>query len=240
MEKKAADLIAEKIAGLDSVVLGLVGGSSVAGVYKRLFDVGVPCVWSKVHIFMIDERCVPVTSEESNFRGIYEEFLRKLISSGKLPEENVHAFHFEEIHEESCVIKYSEELSSVSRGNDLSNGNGLSKPENDVKSLPGQKFDIVILSAGEDGHVGSLFPNHKSIKDESEGYITVDEAPKAPSLRISASRKLLEKSDMGILLFFGEQKRKAFENFTNDKLSVIECPAKLTMKMGKVYVFSDL
>lgn len=220
MEKKAADLIAGKIAGLDSVTLGLVGGSSVAGVYKKLFESDLD--WSKVHIFMVDERCVPTTNEESNFRGIYEGFLRALIAAGKLPEENVHAFHFDEIHDESCVVKYFESLSHPALAVEPS----------------GQKFDIVILSAGEDGHVGSLFPNHKSIKDESEGYITVDEAPKAPRLRVSASRKLLEKSDMGVLLFFGEQKRKAFQNFTDDKLSVIECPAKLTMKMGEVYVLS--
>lgn len=221
LEAKAADLIVAKIAGLDSATLGLVGGSSVAGVYKRLFESKVD--WLKVHIFMVDERCVPVTSEESNFRGIYEESLRKLISSGKLPEENVHAFHFDEIHDESCVVEYFQSL-----------------PHPALAGEPSErKFDIVILSAGEDGHVGSLFPNHRSVKDESEGYITVDEAPKLPSLRVSASRRLLEKSDMGVLLFFGEQKRKAFENFTDDKLSVIECPAKLTMKMGDVYVLEN-
>lgn len=214
LEKEAADLIVAQIKTLDKFILGLVGGNSVAGVYARLFESDID--WSNVHIFMVDERCVPVTSEESNFKEIYEKFLRELVATGKLPEENIHPFHFEEIHEESCVTEYNERFRKF-----------------------GEKFDIVILSAGEDGHIGSIFPNHASVKDESRGYVSVSDAPKLPSKRISASRKLLEKSDLGILLFFGEQKKQAFENFQNDNLSVIDCPAKIVMQMKKSYVLKD-
>ncbi|MDP4008781.1 MAG: 6-phosphogluconolactonase [Candidatus Peregrinibacteria bacterium] len=232
LEKKAADLVIAQIESLDAVVLGLVGGNSVTGVYSKLFEADIN--WSKVHIFMVDERCVPVTSEESNFKGIYEKFLRELVATGKLPEENIHPFHFDEIHEENCVTEYNEEFKKIK------SQNGLFEPRNEPKSLHVQTFDIVILSAGEDGHIGSLFPNHASINDESDGFIAVNDSPKAPSKRISASRKMLENSDMGILLFFGENKREAFENFQDDKLPVIDCPAKLVTQMKEAYIVADL
>ena len=57
---------------------------------------------------------------------------------------------------------------------------------------------------------------------------------------MSASRKLLEKSDTSILLFFGETKKQAFEDFKNKKISVNKCPAKLVKNVEKSYVLSDI
>jgi len=215
LEEEAVSLIATEITRLDSVVLGLVSGRSVRGLYEKLYSADID--WSKVHIFMVDERCVPVTSEESNFHTTYEGFLRGLVNEGKLPEENIHEYHFEEIHDDSCLQKYNEEFEKF-----------------------GRHFDIVILSAGEDGHIASLFPNHVSIKNEEERFIEVDRAPKAPARRITAARKLLENADMGMLLFFGEQKRKAFQKFQDDRINVIECPAKIAYKMREAYALRDL
>ena len=102
----------------------------------------------------------------------------------------------------------------------------------------GGKFDIIVLSSGEDGHIASLFPNHLSIKNNSDSFIKINKSPKPPSKRMSASRKLLEKSDYSVLLFFGENKKEAYKKFSDEKLSIIECPAKIVkeIKDGLVLV----
>lgn len=234
LENQVVDLVVARMAELEHVVLGLVGGRSVQGIYRKLFQVEdtaphpttdgklaplTQCVdWSKVEVFMVDERCVPLNSDESNFKGIYESGLRELMESGLLPEKNVHPYD----DEKSTVEDYWREFSEV-----------------------GGHFDIVILSAGEDGHVASLFPGDAdfgtgSIWRDGDGFISVEEAPKAPARRISASRTLLEKSDMGVLLFFGESKKEAFELFIDESFDVGTCPAKLIKKIPDAFIFSDL
>jgi len=82
-------------------------------------------------------------------------------------------------------------------------------------------LDIILLSAGEDGHIASLFPEHDSIENNEEYFITVSNSPKPPDKRISASRKLLSKSKVGILALLYHMKKameaieamqKMFEN----------------------------
>lgn len=105
--------------------------------------------------------------------------------------------------------------------------------ENDLKAHGG-KFDIILLSSGEDCHVAGLFPNY-TIKNSSNQFIEFDNSPKPPKRRMSASRKLLQKSNMAILLFFGESKEKAYKKFKS-KVSATKCPAKLVNNIKESYV----
>jgi 6-phosphogluconolactonase len=100
-------------------------------------------------------------------------------------------------------------------------------------------FDVILLSAGPDGHVASLFPSHPSIKNKSDSYIEVKNSPKPPRERISASRTLLQKSEIAILLFFGKEKKEAYNLFTNPNITTIQCPAKLVKKIKRSYVLVD-
>jgi 6-phosphogluconolactonase len=85
---------------------------------------------------------------------------------------------------------------------------------------------LAILGVGEDGHVASLFPNHPSIESVGSGYIKVTNSPKPPSERISLSLETLQNSDNLILLFIGENKEDAFDNFQNPEITASDCPAK--------------
>ncbi|RLG14839.1 MAG: glucose-6-phosphate dehydrogenase, partial [Candidatus Nanohalarchaeota archaeon] len=102
-----------------------------------------------------------------------------------------------------------------------------------------QPFDIVLLGAGEDGHVAALFPQHHSIRHEGEEYFTMPDSPKPPVERLTASKKMLEGADTAIALFLGEGKRQALQNFKNPELSTLECPAKLIRNAAYPYVLTD-
>ena len=77
----------------------------------------------------------------------------------------------------------------------------------------GGAYDIVLLSSGEDGHVGALFPKHNSIKNDSDFFIFMKDSPKPTPHRMSASKKLLRKSQISILLVSGLTK-KCFKNIS--------------------------
>lgn len=214
LETQVARIISDRLSNVDRLVLGVVGGRSILGIFQQ--EILNDLDWNKVHLFMIDERKVPIDSDESNFKLVYEGLFRELVAQGKMPEENLHPYHWSDIHEESALEEYNDEFAKV-----------------------GGKFDFVILSAGEDGHTASLFPGHDSVKDTSKGFIQVEDAPKNPPHRISASRTLLESSDTGILLFFGESKREALAKFKDESVSIEECPAKVVENMREGFVFSD-
>lgn len=219
-EKTAAETIAKSIKSLlqkqPQVVLAVPGGRSVPEIFKLLRnDATVP--WEKVHIFMVDERLVPLEHEQSNFRLAKENLISPLVKSGKLPKDNVHPF------------VYDKEKT----------GAGLDEYENELKEYEGA-YDIVLLSSGEDGHIGALYPKHHSVRDESEFYLIMHDSPKLPKDRMTMSRKLLLKSKVAVLLFFGEAKREAYESFVDWSKDYEQCPARLVKLIDNHYVITDI
>ena len=167
--------------------------------------------WEKVHVFMIDERLVSITDDKSNFKLIKQGL------SSVLPSENMHPFIFQENELNFGIKKYKKEIMKF-----------------------GGSYDIAVLSSGEDGHIGSLFPSHPSIYDESEFYVLVKDAPKLPSMRMSVSKNFLLKSSIGILFFNGETKKNAYKNFLDAHVKVDECPAKLMSNIPEAYIVTNI
>ncbi|MAH06955.1 6-phosphogluconolactonase [Candidatus Pacearchaeota archaeon] len=204
IEKYASDYISDKITEVlrekPHVTLGAVGGTSVKGIYSKLSKKDLE--WDKVHVFMVDERYVPIDHEDSNFKLVKE----------NLRNGNLHPFHYDQ-----PLSNYLEEFNTY--------GN----------------FDIVLLSSGEDGHIGALYPNHHSVKNNSLEFISMEDSPKPPPKRMTASRRLIENADCGILLFFGEGKTDAYNQFKYKDQSVTERPTQLlkNLKQGLVLVSSN-
>ena len=166
--------------------------------------------WNKVHVFAVDERLVPIDDPESNF-GLIKSGL-----SNVLPNENLHPF----------VVEKNEEIS-------------LKKYEDKIKDFEGL-YDILVVSIGEDGHIGSLFPNHPSIKDTSDFYIIVKDSPKPTSSRMSMSARMIQRSKACVIVVSGSQKKDALSKFLDGSSSYFDCPAKLTLKIPELFVFTDI
>ncbi len=217
LAKEAVSILASAVKRIlrrqNNVVLAIPGGRSVQPLWKLLAEEKLP--WDNVHIFMADERIVPPTHADSNYKLAYDLFLKKLVDERKLQEENLHPFIPDDAKNK---------------------GNGSYYRE--LKKFGG-KADIIILGAGEDGHVGALYPNHHSVRDDSEGYIIMDDSPKPPAERVTMSRKLMQKADTALLLFIGEGKRAAYEKFLSED-DATECPARLARKIRNAYVLTDL
>ncbi|MFP4524569.1 MAG: 6-phosphogluconolactonase [Candidatus Woesearchaeota archaeon] len=202
-----ADVMQELLDEQDYVVLAVPGGRSVAKVFERLRDEPLP--WDRVHVFMVDERLVPLGDDESNFRLVEEH-----LACEGIPEENFHPFRYDPDAADAGVRSYEEELEGF-----------------------GGSFDVVLLSAGEDGHVGGLYPEHHSVSDKGL-FVTMDDSPKAPPCRMTSSRSLLEEAGAAVVLFFGEAKRNALKTFLEEG-PVEECPARLVKSLESWYALTD-
>jgi 6-phosphogluconolactonase len=210
-----ARVVGELLATEPHVVLGLVGGRSVGGIYRRLADLGLP--WAKVHVFLADERLVPLTSDESNFKLVGADLLAGPLDRGSMPRANAHAFELDAAVPDFGVSAYTAALAAL-----------------------GGRFDVAVLSAGEDGHCASLFPNHPSVADESDHFIVVENSPKPPPKRISASRRLLERTRVGLMVFYGEDKRAALGRFRDPAVEVRACPSKFVAALERGHLLTDL
>jgi 6-phosphogluconolactonase len=71
-----------------------------------------------------------------------------------------------------------------------------------------QRFDVTLLSMGEDGHCASLFPGSPQLA-ERERLCTTGLAPYAPYERITLTLPALDRSRLVLILALGERKRDA-------------------------------
>lgn len=166
--------------------------------------------WNRVHMFLLDERLVAADHPDSNYSLVREHM------GSEVAPALIHQFTYDANSPMQSVIDYKEELNRY-----------------------GGRFDIVLASSGEDGHIGSLFPNHHSLEKNRDGFFLLDDSPKPPPGRMSASFDLIQQADTGIVLFFGTTKRKALRHFLNTQLSYKECPARIMIKLPHYYLLTD-
>ena len=126
------------------------GGSTPVRFYERLSKASVHAKiqWDKVHIFWVDERCVPPSSEASNFGLATHTFLLDV----PIPGENVHRVTGEAQNYADAVAEYQQIIRSVFK---------ISQSQLPI-------FDLIVLGMGSDGHIGSILPNTYALFDTDD------------------------------------------------------------------------
>jgi len=205
----------EALAAKKQVNVAVPGGRNVAKIFQVMQ--GEDIDWQRVHFFIIDERLVPIEHPDSNYKLLQDNFINPLARAGRIAPGNAHPFILD--------------VSSVDRG---------AKRYEDVLAEHGFRYDIILLSSGEDGHVGALYPQHHSIMDKHHGFIVMDDSPKPPPDRMTSSLSLMQTADTALILFVGEAKREAYIKFNDAQCSVAACPAKFVLGLKDTTVFTDL
>jgi 6-phosphogluconolactonase len=207
--------VGEVLAVRPQAVLAVPGGRSAAAIFKAMLPEELD--WRRVHFFIVDERLVPVDHPDSNFKLLQEHFVAPLVQAGRIDTGNAHPFIFDATSADRGVGRYERELAGF-----------------------GLQYDVVLLSAGEDGHVGALYPRHHSIEDRHHGFIVMDDSPKPPPGRMTSSLSLMQTASAAVIVFAGEAKREAWARFNDARCPVSDCPAKLVLGIGDAAVFTDL
>ena len=151
--KKWYEIAQEAIAERGRFTIALSGGRSPVEFYCRLAGFKDFDLWQKTHIFLVDERYVPPTHPDSNFRLLKETFLDEIY----IPPVNVHPMPTNLEDMDAAARQYEKTIQHVFK---LSDGD-----------LPA--FDLIMLGIGEDGHTASLFPNHPEVDEKDKLVVSV-------------------------------------------------------------------
>lgn len=179
--------IADLIASEARLTLGLAGGSSPEPTYGKLREMELD--WSKVHVWLSDERWVPWDHERCNGRMASETLLDHVGAHflrppwGELIEADDSAAHYEAA----------------------------------LRSLhPDGQPDLVLLGLGEDGHTASLFPGTKALEEKRRWFVA-NFVPQHDEVRLTATFPLLWRAKRVLFLVTGAGKAKAVrDSFAGD------------------------
>ena len=173
--------------------------------------------FERVHFFWADERCVPPTDPESNFKMANELLFAPL----NIAAEKIHRLRGED--SPSAAVKIAEsELCRIAPRN---------KNQQPV-------LDLIFLGMGEDGHVASLFPNMSAkILDVSAPFLVVENSPKPPPTRISLSYQAIFAAKNIWILVSGASKESALRESLSPKGGT---PLARVIQSRPVKIFSDL
>lgn len=181
--------------------LAVPGGRTIERVFDRLSrePERSQLDWSRVTLLFTDERAVPPSHPDSNYR-LARIFLLDPLGD---PLPRVRRMRGEATDLEAAAREYDAEL-----------------------VVP---VDLVVLGLGEDGHVASLFPGSALLAETARRAAVVTDSPKPPARRITLTpRALAESREGAILLATGADKANAVRAALAEG-PIRECPARLVL-----------
>jgi 6-phosphogluconolactonase len=165
--------------GFFSVALS--GGATPRAIYQGLSNEANrdKLDWTKVFVFWSDERSVPPTDPESNYRMAMESGLQDL-----LVPENVFRMKTEGVLQDEAVA-YENMI---------------------LKTIPSASFDLIMLGIGEDGHTASLFPETEGL--ESKGRLVISNyIPQRNTWRMTFTFDCINRAQNIVIYALGKNKR---------------------------------
>lgn len=177
----------------------LTGGRSAERLYK---------IWSKtedslitmpgVQIYFGDERDVAIESVESNYRLVRVQ----LFPSGIPSCLRIHRMEADDPDINDAAERYS--------------------------NLLPEKIDVLLLSVGEDGHIASLFPGAKALKEYNRTVLPVL-GPKFPFQRLTITPAVISAARHVFVLALGNEKRRVYDEALQEPIGVDDMPVRMVL-----------
>lgn len=208
IDRLAADLVQHAegcVREFGDFHLALSGGSTPEPLYQRLmFDPDFRRLpWRRTHLWVVDERCVPLADARSNFRMIAE----TIVDHADIPPEQVHPMLASQPEADSAYERQIREtLAWREKGQD--------------------RLDFVLLGMGVDGHTASLFPGSEALR-EAERLVRLNHAPTAePPERMTMTYPLINAARFVAALVTGAGKARTIQRVCDPAVSADEIPIK--------------
>jgi 6-phosphogluconolactonase len=179
--------------------LGLSGGRTPAELYRTLANPPIRehIEWSRVAIYFADERAVPPTDAESNYRLARE----TLIDVARIPPPNVHRMKAESADLDAAVVEYEAHLPA--------------------------RLDLLVLGIGEDGHTASIFPGSPLVMERTHRVAIVRDSPKPPKVRLTVTPRVIREAREVLVLATGAGKASAVARALEGTTDMRELPARM-------------
>ncbi|KAL4288341.1 hypothetical protein AHAS_Ahas19G0276500 [Arachis hypogaea] len=203
----------------------LSGGSLISYLRKLLEPPYVDSLeWSKWHVFWVDERVVPKTHEDSNYKLAYDGLLSKV----PIPAGNVYAIN-DALSAEGAAEDYETCLRQLVKNGVIASSS--------VTGFP--KFDLMLLGMGPDGHVASLFPGHPLLKENKKWVTFIKDSPKPPPERITFTFPVINSSAYTALVVTGAGKSDAVHSALRGSQNSPKLPVAMVSPEGELKWFLD-
>jgi len=176
-----------------SFTVALSGGSTPKALYSLLVSdtaIRAQLPWDKMQLFFGDERNVPPTHPESNFRMATE----TLISKSPLKPEQIHRIKGEYTDTAKAAQEYEQDIRTSFK---LGTG-----------QFP--RIDLVLLGLGNDGHTASLFPGTKALR-ETQRIVTSNWVGKLFTNRVTLTAPAINAAALVVFLVAGADKAPALK-----------------------------
>lgn len=221
LNKAAAAFIIEAaenaIAARGRFIISLSGGKTPAGLYNLLASTlyKEKLQWKNVYIFWGDERCVPLDDERNNAYQAKKILLDKI----EIPAKNIHRIHTN-LAPEKAAADYEKEIDIFFKGDE-------------------QRFDLILLGLGDNGHTASIFPDTDLVKEKAKGIRAVYVAEEK-KFRVSMTVPLINQALNILFLVTGVAKAAILEKVLTGPYQPDNYPAQLIKPVaGLLTWFTD-
>jgi 6-phosphogluconolactonase len=202
-------VLEEVLSGQEFATFSVSGGSTPRFLFQKLAVSRFR--WDRVHLFWVDERCVPPADPASN----YKLALDYLIQPAHIPQRQVHRI-VGEIAPKTAAARYAGEIRDFF---------GLDEGE-----FP--HFDVVHRGMGPDAHTASLFPGDPLI-DDREGIAAAVFAPRFNQWRVTLLPGALLAAKHTVFLVAGEDKADAVRAVFKEEYDPKRYPAQIASHHGR-------
>ncbi len=212
LAERAVELIygaaREAIAARGRFTIALTGGSSPRQTYQLLAKAAPEQMdWSKVFVFLGDDRFVPYSSADSN----YEMCRELLLSHVPVPAGQVFPVHTDMATKEEAAEMYAETLSRV-----------FETPQDG----PPPAFDMILLGMGDDGHCASLFPGMPTLTVQDKWVVPSPPGTLPPPVdRVTFTFPVLNAARSVLFLVEGAKKAPAVRDILEGGAAVSVHPS---------------
>jgi 6-phosphogluconolactonase len=166
--------------------------------------------WKNVLIFLVDERYVPQTDADSNFKMINDTLLSKI----KIPKQNIFSINTSKTAAKDALA-YEQKIKTI---------------------LKDKGIDVMLMGIGNDGHTASLFPGY-TLLNETKRLVKEEFIKEKKQYRISCTLPFINKSKQILFLISGKDKAQAFKKIMMRRN--IKIPATLVQPKMPVLWFVD-
>jgi 6-phosphogluconolactonase len=193
-----------------SATLAISGGSSP----KLMFEIFARTMfpWERVHLFWVDERVVPPTDPQSNFKLAWDAWLKPVA----FPAANIHRVQAE-LGAAEAARRYEDDIRKHFA---LREG-----------QLPA--FDVIHRGMGPDGHTASLFPGDPHVDDHT-GIAAAVWVEKMQQWRVTLLPGVLEAAQHTVMLVTGPDKKEMLAKVLSR--GPVEYPAQIASQQAEWFV----